>query len=64
MYCPSTILVNNNWLWVHLKTDGDFIFKRHIPITHWFNPFRYEIGLGGQRNSGRKFWINRKWKYL
>ena len=51
MYCPSTILVNNNWLWVHLKTDGDFYKLRHIPLKNWINPKRYEIGIGGKRNG-------------
>lgn len=64
MYCPSTILVNNNWLWVHLKTDGDFYKLRHIPLKNWINPKRYEIGIGGKRNGKRPIMINRGWKYL
>ena len=64
MYCPSTILVNNSWLWIHLKTDGDFNYKRKIPFSNWINPARYEIGIGGTRNGQRPFVVNRKWKYF
>ncbi len=64
MYCPSTILVNNDYLWVCLITDGDYIYKRFIPKTFWINPVRYEIGLGGCKNGKRKFFVNRGHKYF
>lgn len=64
MHCPSTILVNNNWLWIHLSTDGDFNYKKHIPKTNWLNPFRYEVGVLGEKNGGRPLILNREWKHL
>ena len=59
MDCRHTILVNNNLLYVCINTSGDFNFKRDIPLKEWFQLWRYEIGLLGVKNGGRRWWINK-----
>ncbi len=59
MDCRHSILINNDWLYLKINTSGDYIYKRNIPKKEWLQLWRYEIGFLGEKNSGRKFWINK-----
>lgn len=43
MDCRSSILVDNERLFVMIHTNADYTWKRDIPFRQWIGLWRYEI---------------------
>lgn len=54
MYCPESILINNRWCWLSIKTSGDFNYLRQIPLRDWLRPSAYELSIL-QRHNGNGY---------
>lgn len=58
MDCRHTILINNRFLWVKIRTLCDYNNVSEITLKEWLQPMRYEIGFIRGFN-GYKWWINK-----
>lgn len=60
MDCRSTILIDNNLIWVKIRTKADYNYKSQITWREWLSPSRYEVGLLSNKNGqGYRYWINK-----
>lgn len=61
MDCRHTILIDTRLLWLKIRTNGDYNYKRQISLKEWVQLWRYEIGLFRRSKSpwGYRFWINK-----
>lgn len=58
MYCPETIKVCNDALFICHHGDGDVHWK-YRPLRERINPLRYEIGFIRKERGGYRFYINK-----
>lgn len=59
MYCPETIFICNNFLYVRHNGKGDVRWKWR-PRQERYNIFRWEIGIFRKRYGGYRIKINEK----
>ena len=51
MDCRSTILINNNWIWLKIRTIGDYNYLKQITWREWFTLSRYDLGVYRRKNG-------------
>lgn len=45
MYCTESILINNRWIWLSIRTSGDCNFLRQIQLRDLLRPSAYQLSL-------------------